>query len=506
MIGKWFCAHGVVSGLRLHPWLIYTVRFGTYSTTESLNAGLDLEMPGPARLRGSLADLAVSTRKVSRATIDERARNVLEFVQKASKTSVAAVEGTRDFPDDRRLNRKLAADSVVLLKNDAGLLPLRGIYKKKIALVGPNMKMTAFCGGGSAALQPYYTVSPYEGIISHLSPDVEVRYEVGAHSHGFIPELRAGEHVRTPEGDPGLRIRFYREPPSVSDRKVVDEIVARDSIWQLMGYSHPQLDKLFYVEVETRLTVPVTGAFEFGLAVYGSGTLYIDDEIVVDNSTTQRGGTFHFGKGTVEEKAVLNLVQGKTYRARVDFASAPSSKLIKPGVVNFGGGAGRLGMIQQVDDDVAIAAAVEAAQNADITILCAGLCRDQESEGFDRPHMRLPRAVPRLFEAVLANAPDAIVVTQSGTPFDMLPWADTVKTHVHAWFGGNETGNGIADVLFGAVNPSGKLPLSFPRRIEDTPTFLNFGSERGRVTYGEGIYVGYKYYEKVLRDVLYPFG
>lgn len=88
----------------------------------------------------------------------------------------------------------------------------------------------------------------------------------------------------------------------------------------------------------------------------------------------------------------------------------------------------------------------------------------------------------------------------------MLPWAETINTHLHAWFGGNELGNGLADVLFGAVNPSGKLPLSFPRRIEDTPAYLNFSSDRGQVTYGKGIYVGYRYYEKVLRDVLYRFG
>lgn len=110
--------------------------------------------------------------------------------------------------------------------------------------------------------------------------------------------------------------------------------------------------------------------------------------------------------------------------------------------------------------------------------------------------MDLPPAVASLVTAVLDVAPDAILLTQSGTPFSMLPWADLVKTHLHAWFGGNELGNGIADVLFGVVNPSGKLPLSFPRRIEDTPTYLNFGSERGQVTYGEGIYVGYKLLRK----------
>ena len=120
--------------------------------------------------------------------------------------------------------------------------------------------------------------------------------------------------------------------------------------------------------------------------------------------------------------------------------------------------------------------------------------------------MDLPGAVSKLITAVVAVNPNAVVVSQSGTPINMLPWGDQVSTHVHSWYGGNEVGNGIADVLFGDVNPNGKLPLSFPRRIEDTPSYLNFGSERGRVEYGESIFVGYRYYEKVMRDVLYPFG
>lgn len=117
-----------------------------------------------------------------------------------------------------------------------------------------------------------------------------------------------------------------------------------------------------------------------------------------------------------------------------------------------------------------------------------------------------PGWVPELLAAVLRAKPDTIVVTQSGMSFDMLPWADKVKSHLHAWYGGNETGNGIADVLCGSVNPSAKLHVSFPWPLEDTPTFLNFGSERGRVVYGEGMYVECWYYEKTLRDVLYCFG
>jgi beta-glucosidase len=464
-------------------------------------------MPGPTRLRGALAELAVSTRKVTRAVIDERARQVLNFVNLASKAEVSAVESGRDFPEDRKLNRRLASEGIVLLKNDSNTLPLDPASKhiKSIALIGPNMKTTAFCGGGSAWLDPYYTVTPFDGITAKLPPDVDVMYELGAHAFSFIPALEA-PIVHTPEGAPGLRMRFFREPPSLgTDREVIHETTMKDAVWQLMGFTHPNLEKLFYADVEADLVAPDTGLFEFGLPVYGTASLFIDGKLVIDNTTVQRGGTFFFGKGTLEETYTTELTKGQVYKIKVQFASGASSTLIKPGVVNFGGGAGRLGMMPVVDEDVEIARAVQLAKSADVTILCAGLSKDQESEGFDRQHMQLPRALPKLVAALLEAVPDTIVVTQSGTPFSM-PWADKAKTHVHAWFGGNETGNGIADVLFGTVNPSGKLPLSFPHAIEHTPTYLNFGSERGDVNYGEGVYVGYRFYEKVLRDVLYPFG
>lgn len=136
-----------------------SLRFGTYSTAEALNAGLDLEMPVPTRQRGRLADLAVSTLKSPRATIDARARNVLGFVRKANKVVVAAEEGGRDLPEDRQLNRKLAGDCVVLLQNAGGLLPLKRSFKS-IALIGPNMKNTASCGGGSAHGDVHQVVMP----------------------------------------------------------------------------------------------------------------------------------------------------------------------------------------------------------------------------------------------------------------------------------------------------------------------------------------------------------
>lgn len=130
---------------------------------------------------------------------------------------------------------------------------------------------------------------------------------------------------------------------------------------------------------------------------------------------------------------------------------------------------------------------------------------DWESEGFDRPNMSLPNHLDNLISAVSEANPRTAVVIQSGAPVEM-PWVSKVPALLQAWYGGNETGNGIADVLYGDVNPSGKLSLTFPVRTEDNPAFLNYRSEAGRVLYGEDVYIGYRYYEKLARPVNFPFG
>lgn len=119
--------------------------------------------------------------------------------------------------------------------------------------------------------------------------------------------------------------------------------------------------------------------------------------------------------------------------------------------------------------------------------------------------MDLPGHSNELIAAVVAANRNTAVVIQSGCPVEM-PWVASVPAILQSWFGGNETGNAIADVLFGAVNPSGKLPLSFPVRVEDNPAFLNYHSDRGRALYGEDVFIGYRFYEKTRREVLFPFG
>lgn len=131
---------------------------------------------------------------------------------------------------------------------------------------------------------------------------------------------------------------------------------------------------------------------------------------------------------------------------------------------------------------------------------------DWESEGYDRADMDLPGHTGALITALSAANPNTAVVMQSGTPVDLSSFLPTVPALMHAWYGGNETGNAIASVVFGETNPSAKLPLSWPARLEDNPAYLSYRSERGRTLYSEDVYVGYRWYEATKRDVAFAFG
>jgi beta-glucosidase len=274
-----------------------------------------------------------------------------------------------------------------------------------------------------------------------------------------------------------------------------------------MDYNNaPGLNKaLFWGTLYADFVPTATGTWEFGLTVFGTANLYINDELIINNTTDQRKGTAFFRKGTVEEVGTVEMEEGKTYKLRIEFGSANTTTMETIGMVNFGGGAVHLGAILKMDPEQMVLQAIKAAKEADCTIICAGLSGEWESEGFDRPHMDLPDGVDDMISRVLEAAPNAVVVNQSGTPVTM-PWADKAKAIVHAWYGGNETGHGMTDVIFGDVSPSAKLSLSWPFDVKHNPAYLNYESVNGRVLYGEDIYVGYKFYDKTERELRFPFG
>ncbi|CAI6078387.1 unnamed protein product [Clonostachys chloroleuca] len=479
--------------------LIMSDWWGTYSTTASVQAGLDLEMPGPTRWRGDALSHAVRSNKVTVSQLDDRVRNVLKFISDSETSGIPenAPETQLNRPEDQALLRRAASGSIVLLKNDDKVLPFA--KSKTTAIIGPNANIARFCGGGSASLQPYYSVSPYEGIAKQCEQTV---FAQGSMDHLLLPLL--GDVMKTEGGQKGFTWRAYNEPATVTDRKVIDERIITDSNVFLMDYENDELASLWYAQAEGIFTPSQSGVYDFGLGVIGTGRLYVNDELVVSNVENQKPGPTLFGAGTIEEKGSTELIAGQDYRIRIEWGGPKTSKL--PPIPPIGGKGGfRFGACRRIDPDEAIKEAVASAKTVDQVVLVVGLNGEWESEGTDRKTMDLSVHTNALVSKVLAANPNTAVIVQSGTPVGM-PWIDNAKAVCHAWYGGNETGNAIADVVFGDVNPSGKLPLTIPRRLQDNPTYFSFRSDAGRVLYGEDVYVGYRYYEKIDASPLFAFG
>ncbi|KAJ5603836.1 Glycoside hydrolase family 3, partial [Penicillium hordei] len=495
----------LIQGILREEWgfdgLVLSDWFGTYSTTEALKAGLDLEMPGPSLVRGRLITRALSCGKLLPHELDCRVREVLKLVDHGMALNVPenAPERTLDTPETANLLRKIASSSIVLMKNDNNILPFT--TGKTTAVIGPNAAFAAYCGGGSAALCPYRAVSPLEGIRSQSK---SVQYTLGSPGWKRLPLLSG--LCQSANGSMGLDMMVYLEDPSIKNRSPVDHIHVSNSEVFLMDYKNPKIKGyLYYADFVGTLIPEASGQYEFSITVAGTAKLYVDGQCVVDNATKQTRGDSFFGTGTIEEIGSIWLEAGKSYNIHGEMGTDPTVTFQRPGASGFGAGGVRFGAARKFSLEEEIEKAVKLAKSVDQVVLCVGLNGDWESEGYDRQNMDLPPGTEELIDAVLQVNPTTAIVVQSGTPVTM-PWIDKAQALLQAWYGGNETGHAIADVLFGAVNPSGKLPLTFPVRNEDNPAYFNFRSEANRVIYGEDVYVGYRWYENSKKQVLFPFG
>lgn len=198
------------------------------------------------------------------------------------------------------------------------------------------------------------------------------KYSLGVSSHKAMPLL--GTRLRTLSGEKGVIFRAFIEPPSVKSRTAVDEVCLDTTALFFADYYHQEIKKeLWWAEVEGIFTPEQDGDHDFGLTVYGTATLFIEDDLIIDNETKQRPGDSFFGSGTIEEIGTMNLKAGKDYTLRVLFASAPTSKLSRAGETSFRGGGLRLGGGRRITEDLEIQAAVQIATQVDQVLICAGL-------------------------------------------------------------------------------------------------------------------------------------
>src|ERR1022692_1668950 len=339
----------------------------TYSTEGTINAGMDLEMPGGDRMRiwankpetkrdgngaGWLtADkvlAAVSAGRVTQEAVDEGVRRILRVMFTAGLFDrTHAGGGDVDTPEQRQIARTAANQSIVLLQNSGGVLPLSAERTRKIAVIGPNAAVARTGGGGSSLVRPKYAITALDGIKEAAGPRADIVHALGA--------VMEGEDA----GKPPQELR--------------------------------------------------------------------------------------------EE-------------------------------------------------------AVAVARHSDVAVVVVGNSPKLEGEGFDRKSMDLPTGQDELIEAIAGANRNTIVVIAAGAPVTMTRWIGRVSAVVYAWYGGQEAGHAIGDVLFGAVNPSGKLPVTFPKALQDSAAYGHYPGENLHVEYAEGIYVGYRWFDKHDVEPLFPFG
>ncbi|WWC86553.1 uncharacterized protein L201_001430 [Kwoniella dendrophila CBS 6074] len=233
------------------------------------------------------------------------------------------------------------------------------------------------------------------------------------------------------------------------------------------------------------------GDWEFGLILVDEGSLYIDDKLLMDNSTDQLDGDLFFGNGTREEKGTIRLEKDKEYHLHIDFNNHNLVFFTIVFTIVRGFQIGRLEEASAIGK--LVQDAVDLAARSEAVILTAGLTSDYAEEGFDRAQMRLPPGVDDMISRVLKANSNSNVVVKSGVQREM-PWIDQATSGIQAFFGGNDQGNGLASVLFGEHNPSSKLPLTFPEQLEDFPSHPFFPGKKGISFYNEDVFVGYRHF------------
>jgi beta-glucosidase len=462
--------------------------FGTRSTAQAREAGLDLEMPGPPRHRGEKLLDAAKAGAVTESSLDAAVRRLLEATVRsgAFEHPEEAAEQSIDRPEHRRLAREAAAEAIVLLKNESEVLPLDRRKIRTLAVIGPSADEAHVQGGGSAGVTPHYSVTPLEGIRSSCGADVAVRYERGCTNHKVLPPADAR---LVPSG---FEAEYFDNPDLAGEPALVKRSRLVDFTW--FGRIESEVDpEILSVRFTGTFAPMENGAYTLGLTSAGRSRLFIDGIEVVDNWTQQTQGDSYFGAGTVEAKARLEMRAGEEREICIEYCRG------NPAIAGV-----RVGALLPVPDDLMDRAAA-AAEETDAAVVVVGLDAEWEREGRDRVDMELPGRQAELVERIAAANRNTIVVVNAGSPVAM-DWIDRVPAVLDVWYPGQELGNALADVLFGEVNPSGKLPTTFPKRIEDNPAYLNYPGENGEVLYGEGIFVGYRYYDRKRIEPRFAFG
>ena len=475
-----------------------------YATRSVAAAGeelLDLAMPGPlSPWTEGLLD-AVRSGELSESMIDG---HVLRLLRLAAR--VGALEGLDPAtPPARRWSeeelktelRATSAAGMVLIKN-YGALPLESRSLTKVAVIGPNAATGRTLGGGSATVFPSYVVSPFDGLRIAFGDQVKIGHAVGVRSSERT-EIALKDQLHLPDGSgPGIEVIFFDADDHELGRQ---QRQAGSMMWWGPVQEGLTAGEIDHLQLTTRLRVPESGRYLVGASGLGEFRLVIDGEVLFDQTITLPPDA-DMVEGIMkppQQLAVVALEGGRdvpvelTYRAGGDTTLGGADVAMLTVQLNVG---------PVLDEQAEFERAVALAAESDVAVVVVGTNEEVESEGFDRTSLALPGRQDELVRAVAGANPRTIVVVNSGAPV-LLPWADDVAAVLASWFPGQEFGNALADVLTGAVEPGGRLPVTWPASAEGLPSVQPVN---GALPYDEGLLIGYRWYLATNRQPAFPFG
>ena len=491
----------------------------TRSVQAAARAALDLAMPGPASRYGPWGDElveAVRAGQVDEALIDDKVRRILRLAARvgalaatigavadaadalAGAGNPASAELPLDAADSPAVAHQLraaAAASFVLARND-GLLPLDRARPQgltgRVAVIGPNAELARTLGGGSATVFPPYTVSPLDGL---RAAGLDVAHALGVSEHLRAPVARAPWLLRPDGSGTGAEVRFFSDSGELAGSEQRDGAMFR---W-LSGFGSSGITgPVARLEIRCLIQATVAGEYQLGVSGLGRSRLLVDGAEAFDVTLTL----------PEDADVVEALMTPPQQTVPVRLAAGQSVSVVVEHQVGSSPFAG-LGTSVQVTvepphgtDDEEIAAAVALAGSSDVAVVVVGTTAEVESEGFDRASLALPGRQDELVRRVIAANPRTVVVVNSGAPV-LMPWARDAAAVLLTWFGGQEFGHALADVLLGEAEPGGRLPTTWPASEAGLPSTQ---PDHGVLTYHEGLFIGYRAYDRDGRIPLFPFG
>jgi beta-glucosidase len=471
--------------------LVMTDWFAVAETTVSLGAGLDLEMPGPPRALGAAVVDAITEGDLDEADLDAAVGRLLGGFERigALNAPKPAVDPKAPTPVDVALLRRAAAESIVLLRND-GTLPLAVPAPTRIAVVGPHAVMPTIMGGGSAQVTPHSAQGLLATLADASGPDTTVAYQRGCEVT-LSAALVGGPVLPAPDGFRADRYAGGEFEGPIEESSQLAQL----RMLEARGLGTGQRVDEWSMRVVGTVVPDESGLFQLALAQAGLARVLINGELVLDGFTNRPapGGSDFWGQASQDLVTDVRFEEGVPVELVVEYTARDTT------LAGF-----RLGF-RTPDSDALLERAVSAAAEANVAIVCVGTTEETESEGHDRAAFALPGRQDELVRRVAAVNDHTVVVVNAGSPVDMQ-WADDVAALLQCWFGGQEMGAALADVLAGSAEPGGRLPTTIPVRLQHSPSHANFPGENGELRYGEGLFMGYRGFEHSAIAPRFPFG